>query len=229
MKEPAAKDANATIRETESNAAKTVREDGSRNSQNSNATVREPVPSASIGLQKFRDYTIVRQLRSSGSESDVYVVSKGKDKFILKLYRYGIEPKVEIINKIVNLSKANPKELIRIFEFGFDDGTKRWFEIQEYAQRGSLKNLIDNIPKLGEKGQNTIFIAILRQVSDSLKLLHENGILHLDLKPSNVLVRSLDPIDFVLIDFGISNSLDPELSKKFTAVRGTPMYQSPES
>ena len=218
-------DADKTVRETESTAPGTVRE------SNAADTVREsasPV-SASIGLQKFRDYDIVQQLRSSGSESDICVVSKGPDKFILKLYRYGIEPKIEIINKIMILSEAHPHEIVRVFEFGFDEATERWFEIQEYAGYGSLKGLIEHIPKLDEKGLNTIFISILREISDSLKLLHDNWILHLDLKPANVLVRSIKPLDLILIDFGISNSLDPELSKKFTAVRGTPMYQSPES
>jgi len=57
-----------TVRETENNAAGTVREGMSQE------TVREsssPV-SASIGMQKFRDYSVVEQLPTAGAESDIY-------------------------------------------------------------------------------------------------------------------------------------------------------------
>lgn len=67
------------------------------------------------------------------------------------------------------------------------------------------------------------------QIGESLNLLHENNLLHLDIKPSNILLRSLKPMDMLLIDFGIATSLASDMSKKFTQTRGTPMYQSPES
>lgn len=208
-------DSDATIREVEWNAERTVRE--------------ASPPGQAIDLRKFRDYTILRQLPTSGGESDIYVVGKSAENFILKLYRYKVEPNAEVINRIAAMGAAHPRALIRVFEFGFDEATRRWFEIQEYAQNGSLKNVVDNIAQIGEDWRSAIFYYLLSEVSESLRLLHGNGILHLDLKPANVLVRSWDPIDFALIDFGISNTLAPELSKKFTAVRGTPMYQSPES
>ena len=216
---------NKTVRETENNAAGTVREN------NSHETVREhssPV-SASIGLQKFRDYSIDKQLPTFGAESDIYIVTKGPDKSILKLYRYGIKPKAEIIEKIVNLGKARPQEFVQVFGYGYDEGTKRWFEIQEYVQNDSLKTLIDDISKKDVEKRNEIFISILRQVSNALKVLHENDIVHRDLKPSNILLRSRDPVDLVLIDFGISSIIDPDLSKRQTKRAGTAMYQSPES
>ncbi len=218
-------DSDATIREPESSSEQTVRESDAQ------GTVREAAApaSSSVNRPKFRDYDILQQLPTSGGESDIYVVGRGADQFILKLYRYKVEPKIEVIDKIMNLSKAHPHELVRVFEFGFDEATQRWFEIQEYVRGGSLRRIVDGISQGGEEWRNTVFLSLLREVSQSLKLLHENGILHLDLKPANVLARTLDPIDFVLIDFGISNTLAPELSKKFTAVRGTPMYQSPES
>ena len=87
---------NETVREADNNAGKTPWED---NSQKTQETARESA-SAAIGLQKFRDYDIVKQLPSSGGEADIYVVSKGPDTFILKLYRFGIKPKIEIIGKI---------------------------------------------------------------------------------------------------------------------------------
>ena len=90
-------DTDATIRETENNSAGTVREGFA------GETVREgmsePYVSVSRDIQKFRGYEIVQQLPTSGSESDIFIIAKNSEQFILKLYRYKIEPKVEIINK----------------------------------------------------------------------------------------------------------------------------------
>ncbi len=77
--------------------------------------------------------------------------------------------------------------------------------------------------------QATFFNDVTRELADALHVLHQNNLLHLDLKPSNILLRSVHPLDLVLIDFGIATALDADMSKKFTQVRGTPMYQSPES
>jgi serine/threonine protein kinase len=219
-------DNDATIREAENNSAATIRE---RNSQETMREFYDSSVSAPIGIRKFRNYSVIQQLPTSGSESDIYLVEKDSEQFILKLFRYRIEPKTEILNKIVSLSAVHTDELIRMYEFGYDESTQRWYSIQEYARHGSLKPLIGELPKLSEDKKDEMFNSILYEISNSLKLLHENEILHLDLKPANVLARSLTPFDLVLIDFGISSNLDSELSKKFTAVRGTPMYQSPES
>ena len=103
-------DTNATVRETDNNAATTVRENAAQDiMRESGASV-----SAFFGLQKFRDYNITQQLPTSGGESDIYVAEKGPDAFILKLYRYKIEPKIEVIN-------SNPKVITALRKAGAED------------------------------------------------------------------------------------------------------------
>ena len=214
-----------TVRENE---ASTIRE-----FQNSNATVRErqrAVNFGSVGAGSlFRNYNILSQLPSTSTEADIYVVSKENIEYILKLYRYGIEPKNDILQSIKTLSERYPNKFIRVFEADFDVFSKRWFEIQEYAKFGTLQTVIDDRSKLNNEQQKTLFNDVARQVGRALNLLHQNNLLHLDIKPSNILLRSLNPLDMVLIDFGIATSLASDMSKKFTQTRGTPMYQSPES
>lgn len=80
-------------------------------------------------------------------------------------------------------------------------------------------------------------ISFMRKVAEGLNCLHSNGILHLDLKPVNVLVnlvtRTYKGTDFIIrepmvADFGLSvnvSSISQGIIKKFT---GTPLVSSPD-
>ena len=179
--------------------------------------------------ETFRGYRVVRSLPSSGAESDIHILEKTSEQYVLKLYRRGIVPKMEILRKIAALGQDHPKHFVRIFETDFDEDSERWYEIQEFVPHGTLKELLEERKRHRLPPSRDLFDAVVREISQGLTVLHKNDILHLDLKPGNVLVRAADPLNVVLTDFGVSSLLDPELSRKFTASRGTPMYQSPES
>jgi serine/threonine protein kinase len=149
----------------------TIRE---RNSQETMSEFHDSSIFAPFEIHKFRNYSVIQQLPISGSESDIYLVEKDSEQFILKLFRYKIEPKIEILNKIVSLSVVHTDELIRMYEFGYDESTQRWYSIQEYARHGSLKTIIGEFPKLSDEKKDEMFNSILREISNSLRLLHEN-------------------------------------------------------
>ena len=171
----------------------------------------------------FHGYQLVRQFPAAGGEADIWLILKDKEYGILKHYRLGIEPKLEVLEKVSNISQHNPKHLVRIYSHGFDEETQRWYEIQEYAKNGSLKELIQ-----AHKISSVQFRTIIEEIATGLDALHRENILHLDLKPSNILVRSVRPLNLILTDFGISTLLDTELSRQITSTKGTPMYWSPE-
>ena len=67
---------------------------------------------------------------------------------------------------------------------------------------------------------------LLVEVLDGLAFLHENGLRHGDIKPSNLLMTASGP---VLIDFGLSADLAATLgSHRTQTVAGTPCYMAPE-
>lgn len=171
----------------------------------------------------FHGYQLIRQFPATGGEADIWLILKDKEYGILKHYRLGIEPKLEVLEKVTKISQQNPKHLVRIYSFGFDEETQRWYEIQEYAKNGSLKELIQ-----AHKISTIQFRTIIEEIASGLEALHRDNILHLDLKPSNILVRSIRPLNLILTDFGISTLLDTELTRQITSTKGTPMYWAPE-
>ena len=76
-------------------------------------------------------------------------------------------------------------------------------------------------------------IKIITQVCDALDHAHQNGVVHRDLKPGNIMLTEFeDEPDYVkLVDFGLAKLLnqdvDPQLEPK-GEVLGSPLYMSPE-
>ncbi|MDR1910983.1 MAG: protein kinase, partial [Helicobacteraceae bacterium] len=176
-------------------------------------------------LAFFLDYQIIRQLPVAGAEADVFLIKKNNTDIdrILKLYRYGIKPNQRISDKTIELSSKYPEHLIGIDAIDQDEKSGRWYEIQEYARLGSLKDY-----KI-DKNDNEKLFRVIEEIADILDLLHNNQIIHRDLKPPNVLVRSENPLDLVLTDFGISSMIDEDMTKKMTTKSGTRIYFAPES
>lgn len=103
-----------------------------------------------------------------------------------------------------------------------------------YIASGSLDKIIitkNDWPSHSLKGIG----ALMNRLISAIDQLHQCGWLHLDLKPSNILIKSdLIKPDVVFIDFALTkpiNSLGVELKvakidRKIT--QGTPQYMSPE-
>jgi hypothetical protein len=79
------------------------------------------------------------------------------------------------------------------------------------------------------KRSHTFLAQLIPEIANAIQCLHGNGIIHCDIKPANILVRGLEPLDLVLADFGMSSILASDMSRKMTTVKGTPMYSAPES
>ncbi|NBV23689.1 MAG: hypothetical protein EBS05_17435 [Proteobacteria bacterium] len=168
---------------------------------------------------EFRDYVLKRPIEAASAEADLWIMAHREtgEPAVLKLYRYGIQPKREIIEAVNRLNQAS---VVRVFEMGETDG--RVYEIQEFIVNGSLASAFGDGPLPPAQ-----LHGLLRELADALADVHAAGIIHRDLKPSNILVRSREPLDIVLADFGISSLSD--LSLHLSNVNRTAAYAAPEA
>ena len=191
------------------------------------ATVLEPgvqraadqgcINDASITVgSAFLDFRVVEPLRVISAEADLWILQKDATKYVLKLYRFGIEPKSKVADA---LAKSGTSHFVKTFTTGKHGG--RSYEIQEYIEHGSLEELIARGVQ-----QNTIR-EVLKEICEAIKCLHALKIIHRDIKPSNILVRSTAPVSLVLSDFGISSLSD--LSIHHTSTNRTASYSAPEA
>lgn len=108
------------------------------------------------------------------------------------------------------------------------DGTV-WIAM-EYVRGTSLARW------LGEHGSMPLsdFLPFLGRLAEVVHAAHEHGIIHRDIKPGNVMVRSVaGRLVPTLLDFGVARvTLDPNPAPGITlpgALVGTPAYMSPEA
>lgn len=110
-------------------------------------------------------------------------------------------------------SFSNP-HVVKIFDYGIDEGN-HVFYVMEYLEGTPLYEIIP-------KDQGMSFAeswSLIEKIASALSALHQIGVLHLDLKPGNILMIAGEP---KIIDFGV---LAPQTPGTF---RGTPGYIAPE-
>ena len=105
----------------------------------------------------------------------------------------------------------NP-HIIKIYDIFEENGTA--YYVMPYLDGGSLAEKVKKEGPLNEEQA----IKYIKQVSNALDYIHKQNILHLDVKPSNVLLNTAD--EAVLIDFGISKHYDEAGSQTSTTPVG---------
>ena len=119
---------------------------------------------------------------------------------------------------VAGLSHPN---IVTVIDRGEQDG--RQFIVFEYIDGESLKQLVDRTGPL----QVDQAVGLTLQIARALAFAHQQGLVHRDVKPQNVLLN--DDGRAKVTDFGIARSLDVQQGMTQTGtVMGTSDYIAPE-
>jgi serine/threonine protein kinase len=182
-------------------------------------SVSRETASSKFSVQISTTYPVLREFPHAGEGGNTYLTRLHGLESILKFYSSGMVRTEEVISKAKELSERLHDFILRIYEYGFDDNSKRWYVVREYAKYGSLKDLAGlNIPP----------DLAVKEINQGLTALHENNILHLNMKPSNILVREKHPPRLVFTDLNPASMAVPEKMPKTAPLKVKPLYASPE-
>lgn len=126
-------------------------------------------------------------------------------------------------------SKLDHPNLVSVYAHGKTE-TGEPYLVMDYVEGKSLADLIEDEGRLSS-GRT---VEIVEQVAEAMREAHSRGIIHKDLKPSNILLASHLGKDLVKVaDFGIASMKDESVDYTQTLtetadVVGSPKYMSPE-
>lgn len=113
----------------------------------------------------------------------------------------------KFVKEAQTIASIDNQNVIRIHNIFEENGTA--YYVMEYVAGGTLADLVRNRGVLPEDEA----VRYACQIADALTDIHGKGILHLDIKPTNILVRE-DKEDggkeMILIDFGAAKHYDEE-------------------
>ncbi|XP_029461931.1 serine/threonine-protein kinase 17B [Rhinatrema bivittatum] len=142
----------------------------------------------------------------------------------LKKRRRGQDCRAEIIHEIAVLELTKSSSRIAYLHEVYETMSEIIL-VLEYAAGGEIFSLCvgDQDETFTEKD----VIQLLRQILEGVCYLHQNNIVHLDLKPQNILLSSTNPRgDVKIVDFGMSRKIGT--SSELREIMGTPEYVAPE-
>ncbi len=142
----------------------------------------------------------------------------------LKMIRPELEADPEVLarfkQEIILAREITHRNVVRIFDLGQADGIK--FISMEFIAGQDLTGIIRGRGPLPVNEATDI----VEQICLALDAAHQQGVVHRDLKPQNVMI---DPDGRVVVmDFGIARSLQSSSMTQTGALLGTPDYMSPE-
>jgi eukaryotic-like serine/threonine-protein kinase len=116
-------------------------------------------------------------------------------------------------------------QIVNVIDMDEADGS--YFLVMRYVKSTSLKDVLKQRGALPWEDA----LQIARQTADALDYAHANGLLHRDVKPSNILISSSEGA--VLTDFGLGKEIDSGGDDTYTGthtgmILGTPQYIAPE-
>ncbi|HXV76557.1 MAG TPA: serine/threonine-protein kinase, partial [Candidatus Polarisedimenticolaceae bacterium] len=189
-------------------------------------------PADAIG-ERFGSYRLV-DLLGEGGMGVVYLADQHQPirrKVAIKLIKLGMDTR-EIVARFESerrtLARMDHPNIAKVHEAGVSEDGRPFF-VMEYVPGTTITRYCDD-RTLDVASRVRLFIDVCRAIQHA----HQKGVIHRDIKPTNVLVTPVDGAPVVkVIDFGVAKAIDPlDTGQSWFTRRGvmigTPEYMSPE-
>ncbi|MBW4450484.1 MAG: protein kinase [Spirirestis rafaelensis WJT71-NPBG6] len=161
-------------------------------------------------------YTIDKELGEGGFGITYRATDNNKRYVVIKTLNDTVQRRPDFakfqqdfLNEAIKLARCTHPHIVRIDEVIQEDAL--WCMVMEYIDGEDLANLVENQGALSEVNA----LRYIQQIGEALTVVHNNGLLHRDIKPQNIMLRSGN-LEAVLIDFGIAREFSPNLTKTHT-------------
>src|SRR6185436_20069925 len=176
--------------------------------------------------RQFGHYQIVAPLGEGGMAAVYKAYQPSMERYVaVKVLPRQLAESAEFIARFKReahlLAQLQHPHIVPVFDYGQADGFT--YIVMPFIQSGTLADLMKtrqmSLPEIRR---------IMTQIGDALGYAHARGMIHRDVKPSNVLVDERG--NCLLTDFGLARMTEATSGKLTSsgAIMGTPAYMSPE-
>ncbi|MFN8610366.1 MAG: serine/threonine-protein kinase [Vulcanimicrobiota bacterium] len=169
-------------------------------------------------LKRLGPFQLEREL-GSGSLGKVYLARDGEAgrSLALKILSQEVWPEQELAKAFLRAAQPaltlRHRNIVEVLEEGFDEG--KHYLLMEFLPGGDLQDRLDQVrpPEWRQA------VRLIQQTCSALQFAHDNGVLHGDVKPANILLDAEEQA--VLTGFGMAFINDEPVER-------TPEYMAPE-
>jgi serine/threonine-protein kinase 11 len=172
-------------------------------------------------VKKVGDYYILEKL-GEGAIAKVYIAFNPSDSTYYAIKKFAIHhlQRVQggisqVKRELSALKRFDHPNILALKGILYNEEAHVIYLVLEYADCGSLDTC------MGGALPDGIIRSLFYQVLEGLLYIHEQGLVHQDIKPSNILVRSDGRV--LISDFGVGHSF-----QSTDMVVGSPAFQAPE-
>jgi eukaryotic-like serine/threonine-protein kinase len=193
------------------------------------ASGAEIEPEQDIPFERLGEFRLIRRL-GEGGMGVVYLAlqeSLGRQaavKVIRPERMGGFEIEMRFRREVEAISELRDPHIVTVYGSGEEQGV-RWFAM-EYVPGKGLDSVLREAATEGKRIPIPELIGWTRDIAHSLGCAHEAGIIHRDVKPSNIMITPEGRP--MLFDFGVARHANLSTLTLTGEFRGTPHYASPE-